>query len=406
MEERMMVQQHLHLANCQLRSQRVARAVKNDIFGDNFVKPAKTQAGKLKVNPLGAQFIQQRFLYEAGQSDLIEVKQAADEHQNNQPHSDPEAAEIDSAQTPEVCLFLGWGHVRKKAQIQNPESGRPKSWDGLRNREVRDDVAVERSGEFKNPQIAVKIDAGVLETRGRLAAEFNRCFTSVFQLDSDLVSVIGESATSAILWAVASPGDGGDLCEIADGLFDRQRIDIANRIGAKRPLVRVSPNKLTSFTQVANRDAGKLIGSNGPESAFAHLPTHRGQAGEVIGANSIDGGKQPFIGAAGINAPAICTEAEVGQQRIGRSHPISGAENADLQHWCAEAKRRQTEIADNVLEICDRHIRQVREQVGNQSSVSGKVLGRNTPCAIGLAFQSEEVVTLDFDGSDSRRQCQ
>ena len=111
-EKRTMVEQQLDFANSELRCYVVVRAAKDDVLCDDFMKAAQAQPGKLEINALGAQFFQERLFHEAGQANLVEIKGAADQREDDEPHSYAKAAEIDSAQTPEAGFFRRCSHVR------------------------------------------------------------------------------------------------------------------------------------------------------------------------------------------------------------------------------------------------------------------------------------------------------
>jgi hypothetical protein len=82
---------------------------KPDILGhDAFVKP-EAQTGELQIHTALTEALEQRILYEPGEADLIQIKQAAQQDQDKHPNSDSKPPEVHPARTPEsAALAFGF----------------------------------------------------------------------------------------------------------------------------------------------------------------------------------------------------------------------------------------------------------------------------------------------------------
>jgi hypothetical protein len=104
------VELEAHFGQGELRARRIIGAAEPDVFGDDASIPAQAQARELEVQPARAEFVEQWILDKAGQADLIEVNEDANQGENQQPSRDADAAEVDPTSLPKAP-FLAGRHV-------------------------------------------------------------------------------------------------------------------------------------------------------------------------------------------------------------------------------------------------------------------------------------------------------
>ena len=101
------------------------------------------------------------------------------------------------------------------------------------NGKTTDDIAVQLERELKDPELIVQADGGVGELRRGLTAEFEGEFFAVFEVNGEVVSVVGEAVAWAVGFAESDPGGGAQVAEAAQGFFFGQAFDDALRTSSQ-----------------------------------------------------------------------------------------------------------------------------------------------------------------------------
>src|ERR1051326_5191093 len=109
--ESAIIELDLNLRGGDLRSAAFSRLTEANVFGNNALIPAPAEAGELEIDAAGPQFIENGFFYKAGETDLIQIDDAGEKQQEDQPDRDAKTAKVNPAQTPEFAL-LALGHFR------------------------------------------------------------------------------------------------------------------------------------------------------------------------------------------------------------------------------------------------------------------------------------------------------
>ena len=90
-----------------MRSEGFAGLAELDILGHDTFVPTQAKSGKLEINASGAKFFEEWFFDEAGQADLVDVNQHAEQGEDEKPDRDSETAEINAAESPESAFWPG-----------------------------------------------------------------------------------------------------------------------------------------------------------------------------------------------------------------------------------------------------------------------------------------------------------
>src|ERR1035441_9524334 len=91
-----------HLCKRQMRAERLVGPPEADVLRHDAAIPTQAQAGELEVEAPCPEVFQQRLLGEVRKADLIEIKEAAEQDENQQPNGDAEPAEADSGSPPKL----------------------------------------------------------------------------------------------------------------------------------------------------------------------------------------------------------------------------------------------------------------------------------------------------------------
>ncbi len=105
--QRLGINKHLDLGNSEFGTRGVLSFPEADVLGDNAFEPAQPQPRKLQIYPLLMQFLQQRAFQKTGQAYLVQVNEAANQQQDEEPNRDPEPPEVKPASSPEP-FPAGW----------------------------------------------------------------------------------------------------------------------------------------------------------------------------------------------------------------------------------------------------------------------------------------------------------
>src|SRR5205814_3522486 len=95
----------LHLRKFSLRPEGFQGWAEFHMFGHNPFVPAQAETRELQLNAAFAQLFEQRPLYDARQTNLVDVDQAPQHEQNQQPYRDSQPAEVNPANAPKPPLL-------------------------------------------------------------------------------------------------------------------------------------------------------------------------------------------------------------------------------------------------------------------------------------------------------------
>src|ERR1035441_9978792 len=94
-----------HFCKRQMRAERLVGPPEADVLRHDAVIPTQAQAVELKIEAPCPEVFQQRLLGEVRKADLIEIKKAAEQDENQQPNGDAEPAEADSSSPPKLAFL-------------------------------------------------------------------------------------------------------------------------------------------------------------------------------------------------------------------------------------------------------------------------------------------------------------
>jgi len=101
----LVIELDLDLGQFEFGAERLIGAAEPNVFGDDSLVPSQAQSGELEIDSALAEFFEEGFFYKTGEADLVNVNQATEERQNEEPDCDSRVTETNPASPPKASSF-------------------------------------------------------------------------------------------------------------------------------------------------------------------------------------------------------------------------------------------------------------------------------------------------------------